>query len=230
MKKTMLFGGALMCAGLHAVAAEAQVSDVIISYAADVPNQFAYDPDGPYTPSYVDTGINESFDVTGGLELLPFDRVAIGGGPYAYGFLSQDGVGVSGDGSLSPSGAFEFSGRVGAGGSYVTEFSEFGGSVSIEFTVDSPSPFELSASGSYDNDYGSAGFSLRSSDGSLLFSQTTFLDFDDLFSGTLEPDTYTLSFGARRLGGVDLEFSVIPAPTTSALLALGASVVLRRRR
>lgn len=229
MKNAMLFGGALMCAGLHAATAEAQVSGVSFEFFANVSNQFAYDPDGPYTPSYVDTGINESFSVSGGTEVLPFSRGAIGGGPSAYGFLNQENVSVSGDGSLSASGAFDFSGSASASGSYLSEFDSFGASLSVEFTVDSDSPYELSASGEFDNDFGFATVTLRASDGTLVYSPGFDLFFNDTVTGTLAPDTYTLFVSGSTFGNASVDFAVVPAPATAGLFAAGLLASRRRR-
>ena len=232
MKKTRLFGGALMCAGLQALPAHAQVSELAIQYAADVSNLLAWDGVTYYLglPAYYDSGINESFTVSGGTELLPFERSAYGGAPYSNGLTNRQFVSVSGDGSLSPSGVFDFQGRVRADGSYVTEFGNWDGAVSVEFRVDAPSDFELSAGGGFNNDYGGAAVTLFTSDGTLIWQTSGSSYINETVTGTLAPDTYRLRFGAQQDGSVRVEFSVIPAPTTSALLALGATVVLRRRR
>ncbi|MEO0631954.1 MAG: hypothetical protein AAFY46_14705, partial [Planctomycetota bacterium] len=71
-RSTMLFGGALFCAGLQAGPAAAQISDISFEFEGD-PGllQDSYDPT---TGSY--TFEDLSFSATGGLELLPFSQSA----------------------------------------------------------------------------------------------------------------------------------------------------------
>jgi len=220
-----LFGGAIFCAGLASVG-HAQVSGEEFRFSADVTDQY----DG-----YTNTGVNESFDIQGGFEIVPFDRAARGGSAYDFPYARQDAR-VTGDAQeLDGGGVYaRLSTDVMPGYGYDFPFGP-DSSASMAFTVESEMRFELTLNRfSFDNDRGFGSHGLLEVGGDSIFVANDFADFTDgsvlVASGTLGPGEYLLFSNSFGLAEGDISLGVfVPAPGSVAGL-LGLSLVAARRK
>ena len=190
----------------------------------------------------------EMFDNDGDLVSAPdfglFD-MNIGGSAFTNagsGSGSASQVSIIGDDSIMASGVASGAGDGGFGGSG----SGFGSSnFSVTFdlmqAVDYTMSWSIGAFGIGNN--GIAGVSLVGPGGTVISSEVDNSSDDDMAMGTLMPGQYTISawaggsgFGDEFFissssdGSFDLNFSVVPAPSTAALLAVGGISAIRRRR
>ncbi|XHC25238.1 hypothetical protein ABWH91_13520 [Phycisphaerales bacterium ac7] len=217
--------------------AQAGPSDVQIDFVGEIGNQFEWDGtfDDFGNPVYVDTGINESFVASGGLELLPFQADGWGGvmGGFPY---PEENIAASGSVESIPENGTEF--RM-AGASSIQEVLDYptGGplvSVALSFTVTQPTAYELFVHDFfYSNDTGAGGVGLYDSDGNIIAATKPLFDIGLIGEGALNAGTYRVN--ALAYGNADFDFSLrlfpIPAPGTGTLLAgLGWFALHRRRR
>ncbi|MEO1534018.1 MAG: hypothetical protein AAFS11_00465 [Planctomycetota bacterium] len=232
----MLFGGALLCAGLHSAMADAQVSDASFRFIGSVTNQYEYDGyvNGYFV--YADTGINESFDVTTGVGGLPFSRQAEGGySPYAYYAPLYTFASASGDGSLSANGELSFSGSIAVrnGLNFPDDppnDTPNSAGVTVTFAVDTPSDVSIDVTGFFfDNDFGGTSVSLRDVDNNVVYQYFGFGSTDS-FAGMLAPGEYRLLFGASSQGTATVALNVVPSPSTLGVAVMAGLLGVRRRR
>lgn len=250
MSKKMLFGGALLCAGLQSGTVDAQVSSVALEFEG-VSNYDNYVFNA--TTGEFDLVGNESFMASGGVELLPYAStvrwsVPVGYAPYAYtpgiGSSSIDATGSFADGALSFTAALESRASYAPFTPPLPYGSETGGVVG--FTTDGSSPISLS--GEYNSVSGVGGGAV-----SVILrevgSATSLFEIDDIapdfnraevfdFQGVLPAGDYELVYSAlsSTAGGdqsdrakLDFDLVVVPAPSTFGVLALAGLVATRRR-
>ncbi|MEM1185681.1 MAG: hypothetical protein AAGI53_11870 [Planctomycetota bacterium] len=205
--------------------AHAQVSGAVFRFAANVDDQY----DG-----YINTGVNESFDIQGGFETIPFDRAAMGGSPDDFTAPRQyarvtgiaqnlDGGGVYARIStdMSPGYVFDFQDDLDA-------------FASMTFMVESEMQFELTLNSfSFSNDLGAGSTGLREVGGHSVFVASGYLDSAYVptlvASGTLQPGEYMLFSESYSSAGGDISLSIfVPAPG-SLPSVLGLSLVAARR-
>lgn len=216
----MLFGGALLCAGLQTTAAAAQVSDVGVAFDGSV--QFLDFSSG-----------NESYAVSGGLELLPFAytlEASASGYDYNGYFVNLTGeASWSVDGQLEAGGGFSSS--FGLSTSYSTYASVAFASATYTLEVDTPARLDvlIGASELVEN------VIIVRADGQVIFDEASFVDGDSL-SIDLPVGTIEVSFGSSSGPGTSPStdffgsFAVVPAPATIGLFAAGGVLAVRRRR
>lgn len=227
-RSTMLFGGALCCAGMQACVAAGQVSDVSLNVGGD-PYYFDYviGPDG--YASYFDS----SFSASGGLELLPFSQSARGANP--YGDLNTVAVDV--DGAVDPStGNGWFDVRVDSTYGFLFGDGSASSWASIGFTLNRPATFSIDFNGFQEINFGSVDLVDRT--GGSVNEIWVFTDFGTPAAAAsigLAPGSYELraSAGASEQLGIsnaDFSVTIVPSPPVVGLLALGGTLAVRRRR
>ena len=232
MRRDVLFGGALMAAGvmLASETAIGQVVDVGFSAALSVNDRLAYDP---YTFSYTFVD-NQSYTLSGDINDLPFSGSIIGGTTGGV-FPSNNAVSVDLDASVQPDGGLTASGRGRASFEiYDGSDADFGvnGTAQLSFTLLQPAEFELTLWHSFDNDTGSSSASLRRVDAvGLSISADPFQV--QTFSGVLEPGTYLLSGSGAGNGEGTFDITIfepIPTPFSASLFVVAGVAALRPKR
>ncbi|MEL6499289.1 MAG: hypothetical protein AAGJ54_11740 [Planctomycetota bacterium] len=242
--RKMLFGGALMCAGLPAVA---QVSGVALEFEGLTPeDNFVFNA---ATGEFDSIG-NESFSAAGGVELLPYAGrldwgIPLNDPPYSY--LQGEGYAeVSATGSLS-GGELWFS----ANARTVTEFtSSTPGDApastiigSVTFTLGADSPVSLVGEYSGISGVGSGFVSVvlaAVGSGSPEFEAgggtgrlTETFEFDAVLPAGEYELVYSsianLSESQIERAALEFDLVVVPAPPAFGMLALGGVVAARRR-
>ncbi len=233
--KGMLFGGAVFCAGLCAADAPGDVVGEQFVFRGTVDNVFEWD--GTYNTygsrNYVDTGVNDSFLVSGGLEVSPFNR-SVEGGYIGNSFIGWHRASVGADVIETVGGGIDARLNVSARQVYGFHYDPPpfpSASATFQFTLTQAMVFDVEALWfGFDNDIGSAGVLLREVGGGVLFAPNTF-DSDSLTaSGLLGPGTYELTGSASGSGSWDVRLSIaVPAPP-SAVGVAGVAFLARRRR
>lgn len=218
-QRTLLFGGALLCAGLQPAMAGAQVSDVGVAFNGSV--------------DFLDFFGDESYAVSGGLELLPFAytlEASTSGYDYNGYFVNLTGeASWSVDGQLDAGGSFSSS--FGLSTSYSTYATVAFAGAEYTLEVDEPARLDvmIDASEPIEN------IILVRADGQLIFQGASFVDGDS-FSIELPAGTIEVSFGSSSGPGTSRStlfsgsFVVVPTPATTGLLALAGLTTARRRR
>lgn len=232
--KRMLFGGALCCPGIAITNASGELINGQFQFSGNVPDLLEWD--GSYdnygSRNYVSTGVNESFDESGGFEMLPFGQIGRGGVPGTFNpYVLDAHVQASGSGTMTA-----------LGGAYVRLYERSSHNAyafisgvralaSFSFTLTEAARFELRVHDfGFSNDYGS---------GSVLFEEiggaTIYEDFTPgggpnglVASGVLQAGDYRV-LTHSSLGVGDIELLVFPAPSAAAAL-LGAGLLAHRRR
>lgn len=233
----IIFGGTLFITSLSVQDACGEVMNAEFKFSADVNDQYVWDGtfDKNGQQNYVSSG-NDSFDVTGGFDVVPLDRSGWGGteSDFPYPFQQFNVTGVANefaDGgvyarlgtSVSPGTIFDFP----SGGTPRAR-------ASMTFTLTSAMSFELMVHGFFfDNDLGSGYFGLQEIGGSDIYTSFDFFDTTPALvaSGILEPGEYR--FFSNSTGGATGDVSLLvfaPAPGSAAVFLVTGMVVARRRR
>lgn len=198
-----------------ALPASAQVSDVSLTFEAELPDIID-----------INTGDslgNESFLDMGGLELLPYFRSGEGG-------FNDIVAAASLTGELTPDGSFMGSGANSATDPYIKPSDAFS-RTTIDFTVAGSMPYEFAYNGFFDNDGGWYSASLIGPGGTVFASSPLFPgDNDEMFSGVLAAGDYQLVTYGNSRGNISYSFSIVPAPASAALLGSAGVLAARRRR
>jgi len=231
MRSRPIAAGTTLLAFL-AAGALADVTGMSVNYRTTVDPLLEYD-------EFFDSTVigNENFDITGGPELLTFSDSANGGDVFQS--LEWGQAIVSATGVLTADGGFEhdITVRGNAGGFFDTPDSVTAGmSSTVEFTIDSVMDFELMLlEFNFDNDagFGSIGFVNTGTNEDLIddfFFPGQFSPHNPgVYTGTIDPGTYRLS-ASTNYGESQYAFTLVPSPSSLALLGLGGLCVTRRRR
>ncbi|MEM1331722.1 MAG: hypothetical protein AAGG07_14330 [Planctomycetota bacterium] len=212
---------------LSAGIAQADVINERFAFRATVSDQFVYDE---IEDDKINTGINESFQEFGGLEISPFSRSGWGGGRDDF-LIPNETYAVAGNASFSDAG--EFSARLSTDTNAGTVFdfpSSPSASAILSFNITRPMPFELFVNDYYfDNDVGAGQITLRQINGGTLFEAQFDTTSGLVLAGTLGVGEYRLIASSFGTASSDVSISIVPAPGALALLGFAGFAGRRRR-
>ena len=216
--------------------AAADVTDVQIEFNGVVMNQYEWDGtlDEFGDPVFVDTGINESFSASGGIDILPFE--ASGWGGVIGGFpIPEENISASGSVEpIAPNGTeFRMSGSSSIAEIFDLPLNAPFVTLQLSFTVTELTEYELFIHDFFfSNDTGGGGVTLYDSDNTVIAMTQPLFDEGTIGEGTLTPGTYRIN--ASTFGNANFDFSMrifaIPSPGAATLAIMAGAFAMRRRR